>query len=204
LFHYNISVRQAKSLKSADTSAVHEPMPLVSQRKRALDVAGALLALIFLAPVLVLAALAIRLESRGPVLLRQWSRGARGRPFEILKFRTTTTPEYGEANTTLVGDFLRKAGIDEMPQLINVLRGEMSLVGPRPHDRLGALAPMFDVKPGLTGLAQIAGRGGRADVGAMAARLKADVTYIANWSMRTDCKILLLTLVAALCDAPPM
>ncbi len=175
--------------------------------------------LIFLAPLLAVAALAVRLESNGPVLFRQRRGGARGRPFEILKFRTMTVLEDGDAIThakrgdpriTRVGAILRKTSIDELPQLLNVLRGEMSLVGPRPHalahDRYySPLVPdyqlRFDVKPGLTGLAQITGhRGDVANVETMANRINADLEYIETWNLRTDCRILLLTVTKALID----
>ena len=194
-------------------------MALSSAGKRAIDIVGAVFGLIFLAPLLIVAALAIRLDSTGPVLFRQRRGGARGRSFEILKFRTMTVLEDGDTiahakpgdrRVTRIGAFLRKSSIDELPQLINVLRGEMSLVGPRPHalahDRYYApLVPnyhlRFDVKPGLTGLAQITGhRGDVADVEAMSARIGADVTYIQTWTLGADCKILLLTLSRAFVD----
>jgi len=219
LFHYDISLGQAEPLERAPRRAVHERIALISRRKRALDIAGAVFGLAFLAPLLVAAALAIRLESRGPILFRQRRGGAGGRPFEILKFRTMSVLEDGDAiahakrgdlRITRVGSFLRRSSIDELPQLINVLRGEMSLVGPRPHalahDRYYApLVPgyhqRFDVKPGLTGLAQITGhRGDIADVAAMADRVKADLSYIETWSLQADCKILLLTAGKALFD----
>ena len=194
-------------------------MILNSRRKRALDIVGAACGLVFLAPLLAVTALAIRLDSKGPVLFRQRRGGAKGQAFEILKFRTMAVLEDGETvphakrgdpRITRVGAFLRKSSIDELPQLINVLRGEMSLVGPRPHalahDRYYApLVPgyhlRFDVRPGLTGLAQISGhRGDVEDVAAMAARIGADVKYIETWDMRTDCKILVLTAAKALFD----
>ncbi|MEO6340197.1 MAG: sugar transferase [Caulobacteraceae bacterium] len=184
-------------------------MAINSRSKRALDIAGAFCGLVFLAPLLVMTALAIRLESRGPVLVRQRRGGAGGRSFESLKFRTAGATEHGD---TALGAFLRKSSIDELPQLINVLKGEMSLVGPQPHslaqDRYyGSLAPDYDlrsrVRPGLTGLAQISGHRGEVQgVAAMAATVSADVRYIRTWSLLTDCKILLLTAAMALVNPP--
>jgi lipopolysaccharide/colanic/teichoic acid biosynthesis glycosyltransferase len=144
--------------------------------KRALDIAASAAGLLLLSPLLALTALAIRLDSPGPVLFRQERVGQRRRRFEVVKFRTMThrervdqhAEEVIEANSdariTRVGRLLRIASIDELPQLINVMKGEMSLVGPRPvlpeqlevvpHDRLSR----FDVRPGITGLAQVRGR----------------------------------------------
>jgi lipopolysaccharide/colanic/teichoic acid biosynthesis glycosyltransferase len=144
--------------------------------KRALDITASAAGLLVLSPLLALTALAIRLDSRGPVLFRQERVGQRRRLFQVVKFRTMTHRErvdqhaegVVEANTdariTRVGRLLRVSSIDELPQLINVLQGEMSLVGPRPvlpeqlevvpDDRLSR----FDVRPGITGLAQVRGR----------------------------------------------
>ena len=219
MFHYDISLRHAQPIEVGQFRAVHERAALTSSGKRAIDIVGALLGLIFLAPLLAVVALAIRLDSRGPVLFRQRRGGTRGQSFEILKFRSMTVLEDGDTiahakrgdrRVTKVGAFLRKSSIDELPQLINVLRGEMSLVGPRPHalahDRYyGPLVPnyhlRFDVKPGLTGLAQISGhRGDIEDVEAMSARVGADVKYIDTWTLGADCKILLLTVSRAFID----
>jgi len=128
--------------------------------KRVLDVAGATLALALCAPVLVLAALMVRLCDGAPVLFRQPRLGRHRRPFSILKLRTMAS-----GRVTPLGALLRELGLDELPQLVNVLRGEMSLVGPRPLTaedvrRLGWEGPAFDlrwaVRPGLTGAAQVA------------------------------------------------
>ena len=184
----------------------------VDPGKRVIDVVVAGLALLFFAPVLLLAALLIKLESPGPVLFRQTRGGLNGRTFTIYKLRSMRCEENGDKvvqasrnddRITKSGKFLRSTSIDELPQLINVLKGDMSLVGPRPHAMAhdayyGALISTynmrFQAKPGLTGLAQIRGlRGGTTDVEDMAARIKADIAYIDGWSLMSDIRILLLT-----------
>ena len=184
--------------------------------KRATDVVLAGAALIALAPLLALAALAIRLESPGPVLFRQWRFGLGSRPILVFKFRTMRT-DLGDATgaqrttatdprVTRVGRFLRRTSIDELPQLINVLRGDMSLVGPRPHPlhmRIGG-AYYFEaveryrarhmVKPGITGWAQINGSRGEVDTLDKArTRVALDLWYMDNWSFGLDLRILLRT-----------
>jgi lipopolysaccharide/colanic/teichoic acid biosynthesis glycosyltransferase len=143
--------------------------------KRAVDIIGAAAGLAVAAPILALAACAIKLEDRGPVLFRQMRLGRGAKQFEILKLRTMTVDaellrsdgavEAGDPRITRVGAFLRRTAIDELPQLWHVLTGEMSLVGPRPErpellENLSYAIPLFeermrDVKPGITGLAQI-------------------------------------------------
>ncbi len=186
--------------------------------KRATDVVLGGAALIALSPLLALAALAIRLESPGPVLFRQWRFGLGSRPILVFKFRTMRTDlcdATGAQRTTAtdprvtrVGRFLRRTSIDELPQLINVLRGDMSLVGPRPHPlhmRVGG-AYYFEaveryrarhmVKPGITGWAQINGSRGEVDTLEKArARVALDLCYMANWSFGLDLKILLRTVL---------
>lgn len=180
--------------------------------KRALDIVVAGTALLAAAPLLVLAMAAVRLDAPGPVLFRQRRRGFNGRTFRILKLRTMSCLEdgagiaqatRGDPRVTRVGEWLRRTSIDELPQLWNVLRGEMSIVGPRPH----AVAhdsyydPIIDnyafrqhVKPGLTGWAQVNGhRGETPEVSMMAARVEHDVWYINNWSLFLDIRILFLT-----------
>ena len=185
-----------------------------SVAKRLLDMSLAGAVLLFLSPLLILIACAISLESRGPVLFRQKRGGLNGDPFVILKFRSM---ECGEAETsvshasrndtrvTRVGSFLRRSSLDELPQLINVLKGEMSLVGPRPHalihDRFyRAHIPDYDrrslVRPGLTGLAQVSGsRGEIRSVADMAARVEWDIAYIRTWSLSSDLSIVARTLL---------
>jgi polysaccharide biosynthesis protein PslA len=190
--------------------------PVSSPAKRAMDIVGASAALIFLAPLLAGIALAIKLGSPGPVLFTQNRYGHRSRLFRVYKFRTMYTDATdvtgvrqtvaGDSRVTPIGRILRLTSFDELPQLINVLRGEMSLVGPRPHVP-GMLAggllyeelvpyyfQRYTVRPGLTGLAQANGwRGSTTDPGAAITRVDYDLDYIENWSLWLDCKIVLRT-----------
>lgn len=180
--------------------------------KRMLDFVGATSGLVLLSPVMILCAIAIAFESSGPVLFRQTRLGFNGRPFKIYKFRSMFVMEEGravvaakrdDARVTRVGRIIRRLSIDELPQLINVLHGEMSLVGPRPHalahdeyyDRLLVDYTFRQhVKPGLTGWAQINGlRGEIVNVTEMEQRLGHDLWYIRNWSLLLDLKIMLRT-----------
>lgn len=184
-----------------------------SKIKRLIDVFGAGLGLIFLLPLFVMVATLICLESPGSPIFRQRRTGYGGVPFVIYKFRTMSVAEdgadvvqavRGDERITQLGSFLRRSSIDELPQLMNVLKGEMSLVGPRPHaiahDELYGAAiehynHRFKTKPGLTGLAQVSGlRGGTADIGLMAARVTRDAEYIRHWSLWLDVRILVRTL----------
>jgi Undecaprenyl-phosphate glucose phosphotransferase len=169
--------------------------------------------LIFFIPCLIIA-IAIKLDSRGPVLFKQVRFGFNNNPISVLKFRTmyTDRPEEqgvpqatrNDPRITRVGRFLRRSSLDELPQLWNVLMGEMSLVGPRPHavDHNHKYAAMIDeylgrhrMKPGMTGWAQVNGlRGETTTVEAMRARVQYDLSYIDNWSLLFDLRILFLTL----------
>lgn len=189
------------------------PLSRVEQlSKRLVDVVGASLGLILLMPLMLLSALAIKADSAGPVFFRQRRNGFNAKQFPIFKFRTMTVMEDGAAvvqakrfdpRVTRVGSVLRRSSIDEVPQLINVLRGEMSLVGPRPHalahddhygDILSEYAYRHHVKPGITGWAQVNGyRGETARVEQMKGRIDCDLWYINNWSLGLDLRILLLT-----------
>ncbi|MGA2999407.1 undecaprenyl-phosphate glucose phosphotransferase [Bradyrhizobium sp.] len=181
--------------------------------KRTMDVAIGLLALIFLFPVMVLTALAIKLDGNGPIFFVQNRRGFSGRNFSMFKFRTMTVQENGEVITqatrndprvTEIGRLLRAASIDELPQLLNVIRGEMSLVGPRPHalahdnyfERLlQDYAFRHHAKPGMTGWAQVNGlRGATPSIEQIAQRVQLDLWYINNWSLWLDIQILIKTL----------
>ncbi len=181
--------------------------------KATFDRSVAAASLLMLVPVFVLVAFMIKLGSRGPVFFRQTRRGFNGHPFEIWKFRTMHVTEngsvvrqavLGDARVTRVGRFLRRASIDELPQLINVLRGEMSLVGPRPHarshddhyDPLIVGYPMRQhVLPGLTGWAQIQGaRGETPTLDHMQRRVDYDLWYVRNWSFKRDLWIILQTI----------
>lgn len=186
-------------------------------QKRAFDVAVALFGLLLVAPLLLIAMVAIRIDSPGPALFRQARRGFNGRTFRILKLRTMTVTEDGgfvaqatreDPRVTRVGAWLRRTSIDELPQLWNVLRGEMSVVGPRPHavahdDHYHRLIQNYafrhHVKPGITGWAQVNGhRGETPQVDMMAARVEHDLWYVNNWSLRTDLRIVFLTLTRLL------
>jgi len=182
--------------------------------KRLFDLIGASLLLFFLAPFLGLVAVLIRLESRGPVLFRQRRSGRDGRVFVIYKFRTMTVAEDGDVvvpasrndcRITRVGRYLRRTSVDELPNLINVLFGQMSLVGPRPHalahDRYWSqVIPDYNhrflAKPGITGLAQVEGwRGETPTVESMARRITFDLDYVRSWSIQLDLAIVLRTLM---------
>ena len=183
--------------------------------KRCFDVMIASLALLALAPVGLLIALAIKIESRGPVLFWQLRYGRNRSSFYICKFRSmTVTESHGDftqatrndARITRLGSFLRKTSLDELPQLYNVLRGEMSLVGPRPHaiamdDAFAEVISNFNdrhlVRPGLTGLAQVAGfRGPTEALEHIEYRVHHDRLYIRKWSVLLDMKIMLRTVFA--------
>ncbi len=180
--------------------------------KRVLDLFVASLLVVLLAPFFLVIATLIRLDSAGPVFFLQSRMGRGGRPFSIIKFRTMRVLENGDtvvqasrndARVTRVGRVLRRTSIDELPQLFNVLRGDMSLVGPRPHalahDRYyGALiadyAQRWRVRPGITGWAQINGsRGATPTLESMRARIAFDIWYVRNASLATDLAILLRT-----------
>lgn len=182
-----------------------------SAAKRALDLFVSGVLLVLLTPVLMLTGIAIRLDSAGPALFRQWRTGLNGQPFRIVKFRTLNVTEDGDEvvqvkkhdrRVTRLGQFLRRYSIDELPQLINVLRGEMSLVGPRPHaiahDRdysrqIRNYYQRLHVKPGLTGWAQIHGLRGETTLSEMRERVSFDVWYVDHAGFLLDLRILLAT-----------
>ncbi|HMP56369.1 MAG TPA: sugar transferase, partial [Novosphingobium sp.] len=184
--------------------------------KRMLDVSVAGLALVALSPLLALVALAIVIEDRGPVFFVQKRLGRGNRFFHMYKFRSmrversdadgTVSASRGDARITRVGRFIRCTSIDELPQLINVLLGDMSLVGPRPH-AIGSQAgdKLFwevdqrywlrhALKPGITGLAQVRGWRGATDTEQdLEGRLDADLEYLRGWSLWRDVRILVAT-----------
>ena len=180
--------------------------------KRMMDLVLSTLGLILLAPLFLLVAVVIRLDSKGPVFFRQARRGFNGDIFMIWKFRSMTVMENGwniqqavrgDSRVTRVGRFLRAHSIDELPQLINVFTGEMSLVGPRPHAvshdnelsaRLATYAHRQRIKPGITGWAQVNGfRGATATQEMIEGRTAHDLYYIDNWSLLLDIWIIILT-----------
>jgi Undecaprenyl-phosphate glucose phosphotransferase len=185
--------------------------------KRCFDMIGAISILLLLSPLMLLTALFIKLDSHGPVLFLQTRNGFNGRAFRIVKFRSMHVLEDGNAirqatrtdpRVTRLGRWLRRTNIDELPQLFNVLNGDMSLVGPRPHavahndeyDKLIAnYALRNHVKPGITGLAQVNGyRGETPTTDLMEQRVAYDLRYINNWSMWLDIRILFRTLIVGL------
>jgi len=180
--------------------------------KRAMDVSVSLAALILLSPLFALAAAAVRFGSKGPVFYRQGRVGLDGREFDLIKFRTmrtdaekSTGPVWtvrDDKRVTPAGRWLRRTSMDELPQLWNVLKGEMSLVGPRPErrhfvDRFRSQVPRYldrhRVKSGMTGWAQVNGL--RGDV-SIEERTRYDIYYVENWSLYLDVKIILMTLGA--------
>jgi len=193
------------------------PLSLTSRlQKRAFDLAVSIGALLVFAPLMLVVAILIKLESRGPVFFRQTRVGVGNRQFKILKFRSMrvenadgdgkVSTQRDDPRITRVGSFIRRTSIDELPQLFNVLRGDMSVVGPRPH-ALGSLAGenlfwevthtywiRHALKPGITGLAQIRGlRGSTDSAEALEHRVRADLEYVSNWSLTQDLLILLRT-----------
>lgn len=177
------------------------------------DFALASLILVLIAPLLALIAIAVKLDSPGPVFFRQKRMGWSGKTFSIWKFRSMVVhqPRDGvieqarrnDPRVTRVGAFLRKTSLDELPQLFNVLTGDMSLVGPRPHAiqhdeeysrRIDEYFARNNIKPGITGLAQVRGhRGETRDIEQMIQRVESDIEYINNWSLGLDLAILLRT-----------
>ncbi|MDE5812494.1 MAG: exopolysaccharide biosynthesis polyprenyl glycosylphosphotransferase, partial [Muribaculaceae bacterium] len=182
--------------------------------KRAFDIffsAGVILT--FGLPILIPVAIAIKLSSPGPVFFKQKRTGYRGRDFNCYKFRTMKINNESDSRAatkdderkTRVGDFLRRTSIDELPQFWNVLMGDMSVVGPRPHmvsftkqyrQVIGEYMVRLLIKPGITGWAQANGYRGNTDkLWKMEKRVESDIWYIENWSFRLDLKIILMTVI---------
>ncbi len=170
--------------------------------KRLLDIVGALVGLVILSPVLVISALAVYRSLGRPIFFRQERPGLRARPFRIVKFRTMRPPRAGEIwyrsdeqRLSRAGRFLRRTSIDELPELWNVLLGQMSLVGPRPllPEYLALYTPeqarRHEVRPGITGWAQVQGR----QTIPFSRRLELDVWYVDNVSVGLDLRILAMT-----------
>jgi putative colanic acid biosynthesis UDP-glucose lipid carrier transferase len=176
-------------------------------------------ATVFFLPLFLITAVAVKLDSSGPIIFRQRRSGFNSKEFVIFKFRTMTVLEDGpiitqacrdDLRVTRIGRFLRRLSLDELPQLYNVLRGDMSLVGPRPHAlahddeykvHIANYAFRHHVKPGMTGLAQVNGlRGETASLEQMVERVKFDLWYINNWSPGLDLNILLRTCFEVLRD----
>lgn len=177
--------------------------------KRATDIVGSMLAILVFSPIMLVTALIIKLTSPGPLIFKQERVGLHNQPFKMFKFRSMRLQEKGEEKkgwtvqndprVTPVGKFIRKTSIDELPQLFNVLRGDMSLVGPRPErpqfvEKFREEIPRYMVKhqvrPGMTGWAQVNGYRGDTSI---RKRIEHDLYYIENWTLGLDVKILFLT-----------
>lgn len=178
--------------------------------KRVIDIIISILGIILLFPIFLITSILIKLESEGPVIFKQLRAGKNSKPFYIYKFRsmkadapTLSTNEFEDANLfiTKIGRFIRKTSIDELPQLINILKGDMSIVGPRPvildEKELISLRQYYNVDnilPGITGLAQINGR----DSIGNEEKVKLDYEYLQNRSLKLDIKIVFITIFKVL------
>jgi len=226
----DMSLLRAPRQRVASVSMAGAPMFVIAEPplqgwaapiKRAEDILLSSVALLLLSPLMLLVGLAVKLESRGPVLFRQRRYGYNHRLIEVYKFRSMyheMRDEHASVQTgrhdprvTRVGRFIRKTSLDELPQLFNVLGGSMSMVGPRPHatatkaadvlfeDAVEEYVARHRVKPGITGLAQINGYRGETDtLEKIQRRVEYDLNYIENWSLWLDLMILLRTLPAVL------
>ena len=211
-----------------DLSAINRASDLPLSRaalivKRVEDIILSSMLLLLTAPLMLLVSLAIKLESRGPVLFRQPRHGLNGASITVYKFRTMYAHAEdtlaarqtlrGDPRVTRVGSFLRRHSIDELPQLLNVLAGIMSLVGPRPHapattaggvsleEAVPTYASRHRVKPGITGWAQVSGcRGNLDSVEKAVRRVEHDLYYIAHWSLMLDLRIIAMTIGLVLHD----
>ncbi len=210
-------IRIAKIGPIASLNLVRRPLSLVEQiEKRVFDIILASVGLVILIPFFAMIALLIKLDSKGPILFRQRRFGFNQRQFSIFKFRTMHTLDNGnmilqaqknDARVTAVGYWLRRLSFDELPQLWNVLLGNMSLVGPRPHalahdrefeQKISLYARRHNVKPGITGWAQVNGlRGETSTQDKMQDRVAHDLFYIDNWSIWMDLRIIALTILSS-------
>jgi exopolysaccharide biosynthesis polyprenyl glycosylphosphotransferase len=216
LFEFLEGARSLDTIGGLPLLSLSKPRLTGSSRfaKRGLDLIASSLLLVLLAPLMLLIAIAIRLESRGPVFFRQPRIGRNGRTFQVFKFRSmhvnaalqltddgVMVKAAQDPRTTRVGRLLRRFSLDELPQLFNVLRGEMSLVGPRPliPEESATLAEnwhvrRFDLRPGLTGIWQVQGR----SENPFQEMIRLDYQYVAGWSLSRDVEILLATIPAVL------
>jgi putative colanic acid biosynthesis UDP-glucose lipid carrier transferase len=188
--------------------------------KRGSDIVLSLLILLFISPVLLLTAIAVKVSSKGPVIFRQRRYGLNGEEIIVFKFRSMTVTEDGESvykqvmigdeRVTRLGAFLRRNSLDELPQFFNVLAGGMSIVGPRPHaiavneqyrGQIAGYMIRHKVRPGITGWAQINGFRGGDDLDSMKQRVEYDLDYLRNWSLKLDLHIVLKTVVVLFNDA---
>jgi putative colanic acid biosysnthesis UDP-glucose lipid carrier transferase len=213
----NHSVREIAGIPVLTLSET--PLTGINKLSKAIeDRVLAFLILLMISPILLLVAMAVKLDSPGPVFFRQKRTGWNGKTFRIWKFRSMRVEqevgdnkllkqaEKNDPRITKVGAFIRKTSLDELPQLINVLTGDMSLVGPRPHavqhdevysQRISDYYARHNIKPGITGLAQVRGyRGETKEIDQMIKRIESDIEYINNWSLWLDLSILVRTVTA--------
>lgn len=214
---YNLSLEQFDNIPVIKVNTTPLDRPINKLMKRAFDIVfSSFLLVFFLSWMIPLIGLMIKLESKGPIFFRQKRHGRDNKDFTCLKFRTMSFHKKAkfvqatknDKRVTRIGSILRKTSIDELPQLMNVLFGEMSIVGPRPHpiELNVEYQPQIDrfwqrhaVRPGITGLAQAKGfRGETVDIRDMSGRIKLDRFYVKNWSLFLDFKIIFLTTVAIL------
>jgi putative colanic acid biosynthesis UDP-glucose lipid carrier transferase len=218
LLYFSLLRAQWSQVGDIPVVSLHESpfQGVVGWVKRAEDLAlGTIIVFLTCIPMLCIA-LAIRLRSPGPILFRQWRYGLSGKQIRILKFRTMTVCEDGpnivqavkdDPRVTRLGRFLRRTSLDEFPQFLQVLTGELSLVGPRPHavahnEKYRAIIHGYMlrhmVKPGITGWAQVNGwRGETAELVKMEERVRHDMEYIRNWNLLLDLRIIFLTIFGA-------
>ena len=197
--------------KATDAAPAKQTLPVGGWSKRAFDIFASSSALVVLAPLLVATAIAVKMDSPGDAFFRQERGGLGGKTFRIWKFRTMSVMEnrgvvqavHHDARITRLGAFLRRSSWDELPQLINVLQGHMSIIGPRPHalehdiyfQQVDPTYPeRFTARPGVTGLAQVNGcRGPTETAEKIKARTKFDVEYVRNWTWWREIEIVFAT-----------
>jgi Undecaprenyl-phosphate glucose phosphotransferase len=215
LGNQRLSFQNFGTLPVINVNAIPLDNPFNQGIKRAFDIVFSLVILVgILSWLIPLIGILIRLESKGPIFFKQYRHGLNNRLFLCWKFRTmvvnkdadTKQATKGDARITRVGAFLRKSSIDEIPQFLNVLLGDMSVVGPRPHPiklnesfqpRIEKFWQRHAVRPGITGLAQSRGfRGETSEFSAMSGRVKLDRFYVKNWSLLLDLKIIILTVIS--------
>lgn len=218
---FNLMYARSTQVGNIPTLSVFESPLIGSQAltKRIIDVVFSSVILFVVAVPMLLIAIAVKTTSRGPAIFKQLRYGLDGREIEVWKFRSMTTMDNGnvvkqatkgDARITPLGAFMRRTSIDELPQFFNVLKGDMSIVGPRPHavahneeyrEKISYYMLRHKVKPGITGWAQINGYRGETDtLGKMEKRVDYDLEYIRNWSAWTDVKIIFLTVFKGFVD----
>ena len=215
LFSFNLMHSHIEVYQGIPVIGVYDT-PLSSRSnkliKRLEDIVLATVALVIFSPIMIITAIAVKLSSPGPVLFKQVRHGLSGKEIKVYKFRSMTTQDNGDvvqqatkgdARITKVGQLIRKTSLDELPQLLNVLKGDMSMVGPRPHARahneeyrkqIPSYMLRHLAKPGITGYAQVLGYRGETDtLEKMQKRVDADLFYVSNWTIWFDIKILVQT-----------